>query len=99
MTAEENKNKDEEVDEVEDAKKAACLVVIFLHGVGGCGEEWKDRLAGILPTGTRIHTPTAPTAQVTLFGNKHCNSWYSWRGIGLTITMGEGMGWGCGFKY
>ena len=94
MTAEETKNREREVDEEKDVNKATGLVVIFLHGVGGCGGEWRDRLAGILPPGTRIHTPTAPTAPVTLFGNKDCNSWYSWRGLGLTITKGRG-----GFKY
>ena len=73
-----------------EAKKVACLVVLFLHGVGGCGGEWRDRLAWILPPGTRIHTPTEPTAPVTLFGNKHCNSWCSWRGIGLIITIEVG---------
>ena len=78
MTAEKNKNKEDEADEEQEAKQAACLVVIFLHGVGGCGGEWRERLAGLLPPGTRICTPTAPTAPVTLFGNKQCNSWYGW---------------------
>ena len=59
MTAEKNKNKEEEVDVEQGAKIAACLVVIFLHGVGGCGGEWRERLAGLLPQGKRICTPTA----------------------------------------
>ena len=33
----------EEEDRIEEG-----LVVVFLHGVGGCGEEWQTRLASLL---------------------------------------------------
>ena len=51
-------------------------VVIFLHGVGGCGPEWARFWRKILPLGTKLILPTAPRAQVTLLGGREVNSWW-----------------------
>ena len=50
-------------------------VLIFLHGVGGCGDEWSRFLKSIVPNNTKILLPTASRASVTMFQGKEMNSW------------------------
>ena len=50
-------------------------VLIFLHGVGGCGEEWTRFWKKIVPSNTKLVLPTAPLSPVTLYFGKEMNSW------------------------
>ena len=50
-------------------------VLIFLHGVGGCGEEWARFWKKIIPSNTKLVLPTAPSSPVTLYFGKEMNSW------------------------
>ena len=50
-------------------------VLLFLHGVGGTGREWVNFWKKILPSKTKLILPTAPTANVTLYGGARLNSW------------------------
>ena len=52
-------------------------LVIFLHGVGGSGSEWKRFLQKILPSGTKLILPSAPTAPVDLFLGREMSSWFN----------------------
>ena len=52
-------------------------VVIFLHGVGGSGSEWKRFLQKILPPRTKLILPSAPVAPVDLFFGREMSSWYN----------------------
>jgi len=51
-------------------------VVIFLHGVGGSGDEWKG-LSSLMPSSVTLIVPTAEEAPVALFGNQVCPSWFN----------------------
>merc|ERR1712150_2357 len=51
-------------------------VFIFLHGVGGSGEEW-ERLSSLMPPSATLLAPTADEAPVALFGNQVCRSWFN----------------------
>ena len=51
-------------------------VLIFLHGVGGSGDDFTNFLQKIVPSSTRLILPTAPKAAVSMFGLMEMNSWY-----------------------
>lgn len=62
---------------------SAC--VIFLHGSGGCGEEWAEAMAGVqqqLPWVEFIF-PTARARPYTLFGGEIANVWFDRNELGL----------------
>ena len=50
-------------------------VLIFFHGVGGQGNDWKKLLENVVPSGTKLVLPTAPTLPVHMFGLKEMTSW------------------------
>jgi predicted esterase len=50
-------------------------VLIFLHGVGGSGDDFNHYLQKIVPSSTRLILPTAPKAAVSMFGLMEMNSW------------------------
>jgi predicted esterase len=50
-------------------------VLIFLHGVGGSGNDFTNFLEKIVPSSTRLILPTAPKAAVSMFGLMEMNSW------------------------
>ena len=50
-------------------------VLIFLHGVGGSGDDFTHFLQKIVPSSTRLILPTAPKAAVSMFGLLEINSW------------------------
>ena len=52
-------------------------MLIFLHGVGGCGAEWEAWLRATLPPSTRLLLPTAATAAVAMYGGTEMNSWFN----------------------
>ena len=41
-------------------------VIIFLHGVGGTGEDWSEFLESVAPPNTKLVLPTAPFANVKM---------------------------------
>ena len=41
-------------------------VIIFLHGVGGTGEDWSQFLESVAPPNTKLVLPTAPLATVKI---------------------------------
>ena len=41
-------------------------VIIFLHGVGGTGEDWSEFLESVFPPTTKLVLPTAPLANVKI---------------------------------
>jgi len=52
-------------------------VLIFLHGVGGSGQEWPRFWQKIIPKNTKLILPTAPRASVALYGGVEMTSWYN----------------------
>ena len=50
-------------------------VVIFLHGVGGSGEDWSEFLERVVPPDTKLVLPTAPCASVKKIQDRKMNSW------------------------
>ena len=50
-------------------------VLIFLHGVGGTGEDWSEFLHSVVPPKTKLVLPTAPYARVKMFQDRKMNSW------------------------
>ena len=51
-------------------------VIIFLHGVGGTGEDWSEFLESVSPPNTKLVLPTAPLANVKMMKDRKMNSWY-----------------------
>ena len=50
-------------------------VIIFLHGVGGTGEDWSEFLKSVAPPNTKLVLPTAPLATVKMMKDRKMNSW------------------------
>ena len=50
-------------------------VIIFLHGVGGTGEDWSEFLESVVPPTTKLVLPTAPLANVKMLKDRKMNSW------------------------
>ena len=61
--------------EVHDNNDEYDKVLLFLHGVGGSGSEWVKFWKKILPNKTKLILPTAPKANVTMYGGIRLNSW------------------------
>ena len=50
-------------------------VIIFLHGVGGKGEDWSEFLESVAPPDTKLVLPTAPLANVKMMKDRKMKSW------------------------
>ena len=59
----------------DDGEDGDVPVLIFLHGVGGSGDDWTNFLQKIVPANTRLILPTAPKVPVNMFGFIEMNSW------------------------
>ncbi|KAG9511400.1 Acyl-protein thioesterase 1, partial [Fragariocoptes setiger] len=55
--------------------------VIFLHGLGDCGESYTSMLGPIVAKHIKCVCPTAPVQPVTINFNMRMNSWFDLRGL------------------